>query len=294
MPDPRRLCQAFVHAAGGDVEVLGARLVAMVEAARAAWPGVDVAPDAFVAFVAERVVIEPGAGAAAVGEAIDRLRTADLWLACSCSQRDAAGLAAFERAYGGDVDAALAALGTPAHVAEEARQVVRTRLFVAAPGAEPVIARYGGRGDLRAWVRATTVRAAIDLIRCARREVPSDDEALDAPIPATDPELARLRERYGEAFKQAFGEAFAALTKRDRTLLRYRYVDELDIDGIGAVYRVHRSTAARWLQRIRDELLDATRARLAERLAVSTDELDSILRFIGSELDVSISSVLGR
>jgi RNA polymerase sigma-70 factor (ECF subfamily) len=82
------------------------------------------------------------------------------------------------------------------------------------------------------------------------------------------------------------------LARRDRTLLRYRYIDDLDIDAIGAVYRVHRATAARWLQRIRRELLEDTRARLAAKLAVKTDELDSILRFIGSQLDISIGSAL--
>jgi RNA polymerase sigma-70 factor (ECF subfamily) len=302
MPDAGRLCHAFVQALPArppdlDPIELATPLVAAVAAARLAWPGVVVDDERFVAFVAARVVLASGTTTAAAVElaaALARLRTADLWLACACGDGDAVAIAAFERAFGGDVDIALGALGAPAHVADEARQVVRTRLFVAAPGSEPVIARYGGRGDLRAWVRATTVRAAIDLLRLTRREVPSEDVALDEPIEVGDVELAALRARYGAEFKDAFGQAFLALPKRDRVLLRYRYVDDLDVDGIGAVYRVHRSTAARWLQRIRNELLEDTRARLAARLAVSTDELDSILRFIGSELDVSISSALRR
>ncbi|HEU0030446.1 MAG TPA: sigma-70 family RNA polymerase sigma factor [Kofleriaceae bacterium] len=273
---------------------LGDALVAIVGAARAAWPGVELDEARFVSFVGARMPLTEGdrLRTEVVLAALARLRTPDLWLACACGDGDPTALAAFERAYGNDIDIALAALGAPGHVADEARQIVRTRLFVAVPGSEPVIARYGGRGDLRAWVRATTVRAAIDLIRQGKRELPSDDELLDAPITPADPELARLRERYGAEFKEAFGEAFAALPKRDRVLLRYRYVDGLDVDGIGAVYRVHRSTAARWLQRIRQELLDDTRARLAARLGVASTELDSILRFIGSELDVSISSAL--
>jgi RNA polymerase sigma-70 factor (ECF subfamily) len=291
MPDLGRLVHAFVQglpdSAPDDLQRVGDALATAIAGARATWPGIDLDPERFVGFVAARIV--PGAP---ILDGLSRLRTADLWLACACGDRDPAALAAFERAFGSDVDIALATLGAPAHVADEARQVVRARLFVASPGDEPVIARYGGRGDLRAWVRATTVRAAIDLIRRARREVPSEDAGVDEPIPASDPELARLRDRYGVAFKQAFADAFDALSRRDRAILRYRYVDDLDIDGIGAVYRVHRATAARWLQRIRGDLLDDTRARLAAELQVTTGELDSILRFVGSQLDVSIGSAL--
>ncbi len=300
MPDTGELCHAFVqgllvrHLV--DVEPLGPVLVATVRDARAAWPAVELDAEQFMAFIANRIPRLEATGNVTEDllDELARLRTADLWLACACGGGDRAALTAFERAYGRDIDVALASLGAPGHVADEARQIVRTRLFVAAPGAEPVIHRYGGRGDLRAWVRATTVRAAIDLIRGARREIPTEDVGLEAPISERDPELAQLRTRYGAEFKEAFGEAFAALARPDRVLLRYRYVDDLDVDGIGAIYRVHRSTAARWLQRIRNELLEDTRARLAARLAVATSELDSILRFIGSQLDASISSALRR
>jgi RNA polymerase sigma-70 factor, ECF subfamily len=115
---------------------------------------------------------------------------------------------------------------------------------------------------------------------------------LDEPIPAFDPELARLRAHYGDQFKQAFGDAFASLSKRDRTILRHRFADGLDIDAIGAIYGVHRSTAARWLHQIRVRLREETFANLAALLAVSIDELSSVLRFIGSELDAGISMAL--
>lgn len=288
------LCHAFVDSlrvprSGLDEVQLAARLTAVIADARAAWPAVTVGDERFVSYLATRI---PEDGPVLSG--IDRLRTTDLWLACACGDLDPDALAAFEGAYGSEINIALASLGVPPHVADEARQTVRMRLFVAAPGVQPVIGRYGGRGDLRAWVRATSVRAAIDILRGASKEVPTDNVGLDDPTPAFDPVLSELRERYGAGFKQAFSEAFAALSRRDRSILRYRFVDGLDIDGIGAIYRVHRATAARWLQRIRAELSNDTRARLAAQLAVPSTELDSILRFIGSELDVSISSALRR
>ncbi len=294
MSDGQRLRRAFVQnlpVVPDDIDEqrLTEELLAVTAAARAAWPAVDLDRERYVAFVAERISWD-----GSVIDGLQRTRTTDLWLACGCAAGDPLALAAFEAAYGPAVDAALAAQGVPRDVADEARQVVRTRLFVAAPGTEPVIARYSGRGDLRAWVRATTVRAAIDLIRRARREVPEDQIEPDAPVPALDPELRRLRDQYGEQFKAAFAQAFAALSKRDRTILRYRFVDGLDIDALGAVYRVHRSTAARWLHEIRQRLRDETLDRLSSLLAVSIEELSSLLRLIGSQLDVSISTALHR
>ncbi|MGE0551663.1 MAG: sigma-70 family RNA polymerase sigma factor [Kofleriaceae bacterium] len=263
-------------------------LVGIATSAAAAWPTVRVEPKRYMTYLAERV-----SGDGSVAEALGRLRTSDLWLACACAVGDTAALTAFEETYGIDVEATLAAQGVPSHIADEARQIVRTKLFVASEGAEPTIARYSGRGDLRAWARATTVRAAIDLIRKTRREVGEVPDA-NEQMTELDPELGRLRNQYGEQFRVAFSEAFVALPKRDRTILRYRFVDDLDIDAIGAIYRVHRSTAARWLQQIRERLRDDTLDRLAAALSLTLEELSSILRFIGSQLDVSISSALRR
>src|SRR5439155_17675697 len=106
---------------------------------------------------------------------------------------------------------------------------------------------YSGRADLRMWIRTTAVRLAIDLLR-RKRALPIDDDELAAlPALADDPEVAHLKDRYRDELRTAIGEAIGALEARDRLLLKYHYVDGLAIDRIGALYGVHRATAARWL-----------------------------------------------
>jgi len=105
---------------------------------------------------------------------------------------------------------------------------------------------------------------------------------------AIDPLLAALKSRYRDEFRDAFAETAAVLTDRERTLLRYRFLDGLSIDEIGVLYRVHRATVARWLAATRETLFEGTRTRLMSRLAVSDSEVDSVLRLIDSQLDASL------
>ena len=55
---------------------------------------------------------------------------------------------------------------------------------------------------------------------------------------------------------------------------------------------MHRSTVARWRADARDKLLAGTRRFFREQVRVSAGEFDSILRLIGSQLDVSLSRLL--
>ena len=124
-----------------------------------------------------------------------------------------------------------------------------------------------------------------------RRELPVDPANLGDVI-AADPLLAQLKDRYREEFRIAFAEAAAKLTDRERTLLRYRFFDGLSIDEIGVLYRAHRATVARWIAAIRENLFETTRAVLTERLSITQSEVDSVLRLIDSQLEISIEAML--
>jgi hypothetical protein len=51
---------------------------------------------------------------------------------------------------------------------------------------------------------------------------------------------------------------------------------------------VHRATAARWFNRARAALVSATHRRLAERLKVPVEEIESVIRLVQSKLDASM------
>ncbi|MBA2543926.1 MAG: transcriptional regulator [Deltaproteobacteria bacterium] len=252
------------------------------QAGTTAWPDLAVTREQLTAFAG-----------ALEATALDRF-AADIYLAAACLAGVSGAHTAFERELFGAARQAIAAIdGSPAFV-DEALQRLRESLFVGAPAK---LAGYAARGPLRAWVGVAAARTALMMRRSQSRakEVLTDDDwsgAL-AGISTNNPELELLKRQYKDAFGAAFRDGIAALESRLRTVLQMSFVDGLTIDEIGAVYAVHRATAARWIQRASDELHDAVRARLIERLALTPSELDQVAALVRSQLDVSLSQLGG-
>jgi RNA polymerase sigma-70 factor (ECF subfamily) len=57
---------------------------------------------------------------------------------------------------------------------------------------------------------------------------------------------------------------------------------------IGALYGTHRATAARWVAAARDELATRTRDELRRRLSLSHQEVDGLIRWVQSQLELSL------
>ncbi len=286
------LVRPFLDAAPAPVRLaleaiadLDRRLWTLVAAGRAAWPELRVDAVHVVEFVARQVTLDLAEAA------LDGLRPADLYLACGCAQKLPQAIAAFDRDYMREVDIALARMRIAAARVADVKQLVRQRLFVGggtagAPTSPGKISEYGGRGDLRRWVRSVAVRTCLNDLRKGKREVLVDDDQLIAQhaIAADDPEVEYMKRTYASEFKAAFAEALGQLGAREQTLLRYHHVDGLNIDEIGAIYRVHLVTAFRWLEKAKEirgrGTLDTRRARLR----LPADELDSVLRMIRSQI----------
>ena len=137
------------------------------------------------------------------------------------------------------------------------------------------------------------MRAALKLLRKENRETPTDDALLEARAQEDDPELAYMKAAYRASFKVAFQEALESLLPRERTLLKQQIVDGLGIDELGALYQVHRATAARWVQSAREKLLVRTRRTFMMNARISSDECESIMRLVRSQLDMSLQRRLG-
>jgi RNA polymerase sigma-70 factor (ECF subfamily) len=192
------------------------------------------------------------------------------------------------------LDGVLAKMGIAPEVRADVKQDIRIRILVGT-GGRPEIVGFSGRGDLRGWVRVMAVRQALQRQWRSRREVPvTDDELLQSAVVCGTPELDHAKQTYHEEFKRAFEGALRALPDRERTLLRQHHVDGLTIDEIGALYRVHRSTAARLLSRVRVRLLETTRLRMMSELDIAADELDSIIRMIRSQIEISLRGLCRR
>jgi RNA polymerase sigma-70 factor (ECF subfamily) len=249
--------------------------------ARACWPGVEVARDVFEAFVVSRA-----------GGALGSVRTDLLYLTCACAAGDRVAFDAFERAYEPLIDAALARMANVVADPDEVKQRVRERLFVGGAGVAPRIGEYTGRGDLAGWVRAVTVRTALNTRRAHARETPREDaDELAALLPATgsDPELATLLHRYRADIGAALAAAIDTLPDKYRAVLRYHYAERLNIEQIGAIYGIHKTTAFRRLEQARNELIERTRDVLKRTLKVDDAGLLSLVRVVSSHLDLTLS-----
>jgi RNA polymerase sigma-70 factor (ECF subfamily) len=226
----------------------------------------------------------------AVLEALASLNADDLFLAFACATGDASAIAIFEEDCMRRAEGAVGRKGVSRDVIEEAKQNVRERMLVA-DGA-PKILDYNGRGDLKNWLRVAVVREAIYLSKKADKEGPLSYELFTFADPAVDPEIGYFKARYRAEYKAAFEAAITQLEARERSLLRQQYVLGMTVDQIGTIYQVHRATAARWVQSAREELLSKARFELAKRTGLSRAELESIVRMIESQLNVSLNRLL--
>jgi hypothetical protein len=73
-------------------------------------------------------------------------------------------------------------------------------------------------------------------------------------------------------------------------MLRLHHLGGVTLDQLAAMYASLRHTV-RWLADVRKPAR-GTRTMLRTRLAVSADELDSIMELIGSRLDASVRRLL--
>jgi RNA polymerase sigma-70 factor, ECF subfamily len=259
-------------------------------AARTAWPTLPLDLDVFVSHVAERCVerrLPPV------------IHAGDLYLACACAQGVAGAHEAFEHRYLGEITRAISRTrdisraGPSAAFVDEATQRLREHLFVSplSPQGLPKIAEYRGQAALRAWVTVAASRTALMLLRgeARRRETTGAGDQL--PVEGSQ-ELVLLRQRYAPDFAAALADAFARLSDKERMVLELHIVNRLSIDGLGELYKVGRSTAARWLVSARTKLVDETRRQLQRKLGLSDSEYDSLAAMIRSQLEVSVVRLL--
>ena len=266
---------------------LDARVVRAHADALLRWPGIELAVGDFAVFVADRL---PAGVAPAT--ALAALRLDQLFLACACARGDERALRHFHESVLPSLDGALARMRLDPFDRDEVRQLVLEKLFVPHEGS-PRIETFTGRGELAGWARAIAVRTALNYLRDHRRaELVGDDDLDELPDIADDPELAHIRDHYRDRFAHAFRAAVAALSDRERTLLRYHYVDGLALHQIAAIYRMHRSTAFRWLDDARAAIVRHTRDALRIEIAISSSGIASIVRLIESQLEVVVSRAL--
>jgi RNA polymerase sigma-70 factor (ECF subfamily) len=225
---------------------------------------------------------------------LDASRLAELCLVWACLTGDPAAQRAIDRAIHAEAQRAVTELRKPTWLVDEVHQELGQRLLVAGEGGEPRLATYAGKAALGRWLGVTAMRTALNLTRRDRPEAPLvDDEVAAALIP---PELAIVRERYRTEVEAAIRAAFDSLDNpRDRNLLRLYYLEHVGLEQLGQMFGVHGSTVSRWLTALREAIVEETRGYLAERLGPAGNfaDIDSLIRAVHSDLDLTLSRILG-
>lgn len=205
-------------------------------------------------------------------------------LAWALFHRRPEALAAFERSVAPKVSAALRKLGANDAAISEHLQHARTRLLVDDGGAR--LKSYRGLGTFESFVTTIAVRN----FASAHRERPEhgSDEVLVGVAASDDLEKALSRSGQSEHFATAFREALAALSDRERALLRLNLVDGASIDELAPMYNVSRATVARWLASAKQSLQAGTLSLLSKRTRLEGQELDHLMASLQSGFDVSL------
>lgn len=291
---PGDILSAFLEVLGPDAEFDRERLRVALEVCLAEareTEGLATEAHEFARYAAARLP-----GHLPAEQELARVHVADLVLAQACAMGNAAALVRFESDYLGLVTAAGSKLSMTAEQSDELRQQVRLKLLVQGNGGSaPKIANYAGTGALRSWVYATGLRTGLnELRRVGRAPVPTGDEQLLIAMPENndDQELQYMKELYRSAFKDAFRAAVGQLEDRLANVLRHYYLDDMTLEQIGGLYRVHKTTVMRWINKAHAELESETKKRMISHLNLQPSEVESVLRLIQSGIQLGLASVL--
>jgi RNA polymerase sigma-70 factor (ECF subfamily) len=212
---------------------------------------------------------------------------ADYYLAQRCARGDARALSCFEVRFLSRCEHHVAPLRLGVRIAEEVRGALRDRLLPPPAGVLGKIATFRGTSPLDYWVRIAAQRVALTLLR-RDRPLGSEQPALWQPDPMRD----ALRARYQEMFKVGLAGALAALSPRERTLLRLYFIDGLSMESIAPVYRVDRATISRWLGKAKERLFDDSVKELRQALHLTNSELQSLIDVLLSQFDLDLQGLL--
>jgi RNA polymerase sigma-70 factor (ECF subfamily) len=267
-----------------SVADLEERLAKLGAAVRAARPELAVETPAFLTHLAPRLrgaaSLEPGPG------------HVDLYVAFACMQGQGPAVSELRERVRTQAARAARRLRLLPAESEDLQQKCLAAVMVG-DGGVAGLSHYTGEGVLDAWLAATAFRIGLRDRDRARRERPAEDGAdAAAGWEHSDPELDFIKQRYRSQFSGAFRQALAALPAREKNVLRLYLFSGLNIDQIGACYRVHRATVARWIGAARERLLKDTRASLAQQLGLDESEVDSLVGLLRSQVEVSLGNYL--
>jgi RNA polymerase sigma-70 factor (ECF subfamily) len=266
-----------------DLAALGDLLTALYERGRDANPRVVVSEAAFGRYLAR-------CAPAGELEALAEVAVEDVYLACACAEKARGAAPAFERRFGRVIRRAVSRVLATADERQEAEQQAWQELMGGGDNgaAAPRIAQYLGKGPLEKWISVAAMRIAITIGRAESAERRLRDKAI-AEVSGVDPGRMLGDGDLRQAFEVAVGEVLARLKPRERLVLKLYLVSGMTLEAIGKSLGVTRQAVTKTLAHARETIVHEVGASVRARLKLSKDDLASLLRYVASQLDVSIS-----
>ncbi len=188
------------------------------------------------------------------------------------------------------VNAAMGRAGLSEADLADATQTLWTKLLTANdPGRAPRLARYAGHGPLAGWLRVCAAREAVNARRQHRRFEPLRDMTAEFVSTSFDLEAALARAEAAPLVRTALNDVLGQLPAKFQNLLRHRFIDRLSSEELASMYGVHRATVDRWIVRVRESVLAATRRAVQAQLDLRPDSARSLVDAIVADLEMSFS-----
>jgi len=290
------LLRAFRDAAGSTVASMAERdceggplgqvLATLYARGRVANPRLIVSEQAFARHLARCANDRKDASLA-------KIAVEDVYLACACVERVRGAAAVFENRFGRVIRRAVSRVLATADERQEAEQRAWHHLLVDHTDGPPRLAQYLGQGPLEKWVSVAAMRIAISFGRTESAERRLREKTI-AEASGVDPEQLFMKGELRAAFEDAVAAALGRLSARERLVLKLYLVSGMTLDAIGKSLGVTRQAVAKTLSRARETVVGQVETAVQKSLRISEEELASILRYVASQLDVSISRVLGK
>jgi RNA polymerase sigma-70 factor (ECF subfamily) len=128
----------------------------------------------------------------------------------------------------------------------------------------------------------------------ARHRTLSESAVAAARLPASDPEIATLRRRYGPMTRDALRRGLAALDPQERTVLKLHFVDDLNLEAIAAVLGLSRATVGRRMLAARERVLAEAVRILGAELHATPTEVKSLFGLLRAELEITLGGVVAE
>jgi len=271
-----------------DLESIDERLAVLCARGRGAYSGIAVDDLVFAAHLGRcDADVENGAP-------VD-IHAEDLYIACAALLADEAAVRTLREGHRAVLARYLRAVDASPEFLDEVEQRLWDAALIGSITAPAKLASYSGRGPLSAWLGIAGQRIALMIRRSEAAEKRAlDNVALDAHLAMVDPELAFVKEHLRAPFQRAVVDALKVLDDRQRMIYSLHVVDGLTIERIGKMYGVRHSTVSRWMAGARAAVVAEARRLLKNELQVAGVEFDSLARLLASQLDLSISLILGK